>query len=137
VVEDCGVVINPQVVDGQVRGGVAQGLAAALYEALRYDEGGTPLSGTLMDYLVPTATEVPVIDIEHLETPCAFSVTGAKGMGEGGTIGAPSAVLGAVNDALRHTGVELDAIPIRPEAVLAALHGGSGEDRHQEPEGAR
>jgi carbon-monoxide dehydrogenase large subunit len=136
VVEDCGVVINPQVVDGQVRGGVAQGLAAALYEALRYDEAGTPLTGTLMDYLVPTATEVPVIDIEHLETPCAFSVTGAKGMGEGGTIGAPAAVLGAVNDALRHTGVELDAIPIRPEAVLAALHGRSGQHRHQEPERA-
>jgi carbon-monoxide dehydrogenase large subunit len=133
VVEDCGVVINPQVVDGQVRGGVAQGLAAALYEALRYDAAGTPLCGTLMDYLVPTATEVPVIDVEHLETPCAFSITGAKGMGEGGTIGAPAAVLGAVNDALRDTGVELDAIPIRPEAVLAALRAGSGHDRHQDP----
>jgi aerobic carbon-monoxide dehydrogenase large subunit len=121
VVEDCGVVINPLVVDGQARGGVAQGIAAALYEALHYDEDGTPSSGTLMDYLVPTATEIPVIDIEHLETPCEFSVTGAKGMGEGGTIGAPAAVLNAVNDALRGTGVELDAIPIRPEAVLAAL----------------
>ncbi|MBO0851078.1 MAG: molybdopterin-dependent oxidoreductase, partial [Pseudonocardia sp.] len=121
VVEDCGVVINPLVVDGQVRGGVAQGIAAALYEALDYDEDGTPSSGTLMDYLVPTATEIPVIDVEHLETPCAFSVTGAKGMGEGGTIGAPAAVLNAVNDALRGTGVGLDAIPIRPEVVLAAL----------------
>jgi carbon-monoxide dehydrogenase large subunit len=122
VVEDCGVVINPQVVDGQVRGGVAQGIAAALYEALHYDDAGTPTSATLMDYLVPTANEVPVIDVEHLATPCAFSRTGAKGMGEGGTIGAPAAVLGAVNDALRDTGVELDAIPVRPEDVIAALH---------------
>ncbi|WP_028921834.1 xanthine dehydrogenase family protein molybdopterin-binding subunit [Pseudonocardia acaciae] len=121
VVEDCGVVINPMVVDGQVRGGVAQGIAAALYEALHYDSDGTPSSATLMDYLVPTATEIPVVDVEHLETPCAFSVTGAKGMGEGGTIGAPAAVLNAVNDALRGTGVELDTIPVRAEAVLAAL----------------
>ncbi len=122
VVEDCGVVINPQVVDGQVRGGAAQGIAAALYEALHYDDAGMPTSATLMDYLVPTANEVPVIDVEHLETPCAFSRTGAKGMGEGGTIGAPAAVLGAVNDALRDTGVELDAVPVRPQDVLAALH---------------
>lgn len=122
VVEDCGVMINPQVVDGQVRGGVAQGIAAALYEALNYDADGIPSSATLMDYLVPTATEVPPIGIEHLETPCAFSGTGAKGMGEGGTIGAPAAVLNAVNDALRGSGIELDTIPIRPAAVLAALH---------------
>jgi len=122
VVEDCGVVINPQVVDGQVRGGVAQGIAAALYEALHYDASGTPTSATLMDYLAPTATEVPVVDVEHLETACAFSRTGAKGMGEGGTIGAPAAVVNAVNDALRDTGVELDAIPVRPDTVLAALH---------------
>jgi carbon-monoxide dehydrogenase large subunit len=123
VVEDCGVVINPRIVDGQVRGGVAQGIAAALYEAVTYDETGNPTAASLMDYLVPTAHEVPVVDVEHLETPCAFSRTGAKGMGEGGTIGAPAAVLDAVNDALRHTGVELDAVPVRPEDVAAALHG--------------
>ena len=75
-----------------------------------------------MDYLAPTATEVPVVDVEHLETACAFSRTGAKGMGEGGTIGAPAAVVNAVNDARRDTGVELDAIPVRPDTVLAALH---------------
>ncbi len=121
VVEDCGVVINPQVVDGQVRGGVAQGIAAALYEAVRYDEEGNPTSASLMDYLVPTAHEVPVVDVEHLETPCAFSRTGAKGMGEGGAIGAPAAVLDAVNDALRGTGVALDTVPVRPEDVAGAL----------------
>jgi carbon-monoxide dehydrogenase large subunit len=126
VVEDCGVVINPQVVDGQVRGGVAQGVAAALYEAVHYDEDGNPTSASLMDYLVPTAHEVPVVDVEHLETPCAFSRTGAKGMGEGGTIGAPAAVLDAINDALRDTGVALDAIPVRPEDVAAALHRSGG-----------
>ena len=82
-----------------------------------------------MDYLVPTANEVPVIDVEHLETPCAFSRTGAKGMGEGGTIGAPAAVLGAVNDALRDTGVELDAVPVRPQDVLAAVHRQQGSTR--------
>ncbi len=70
---------------------------------------------------MPTAAEIPEIDIEHLETPCAFTETGAKGMGEGGTIGAPAAVLNAVNDALRDTGVELDAVPITPEHVLRAL----------------
>ena len=121
VVEDCGVVINPQIVDGQVRGGVAQGVAAALYEAVHYDADGNPTSASLMDYLVPTAHEVPRVDVEHLETPCAFSRTGAKGMGEGGTIGAPAAVLDAVNDALRGTGVALDAVPVRPQDVAAAL----------------
>lgn len=121
VVEDCGVVINPQIVDGQVRGGVAQGIAGALYEAIGYDEEGQPTTTSLIDYLVPTATEIPDISIEHLETPCLFTETGAKGMGEGGTIGAPAAVLNAVNDALRATGVELDAVPVTPEQVHRAL----------------
>ncbi|SDX80295.1 xanthine dehydrogenase, molybdenum binding subunit apoprotein [Modestobacter sp. DSM 44400] len=125
VVEDCGVVINPRIVDGQVRGGVAQGIAGALFEEIRYDEQGQPTTSTLIDYLVPTATEIPVIDIMHLETPCTFTETGAKGMGEGGTIGAPAAVLNAVNDALRGTGVELDSVPIRPDAVHRALGGNS------------
>ncbi|GGI88696.1 oxidoreductase large subunit [Saccharopolyspora subtropica] len=123
VVEDCGVVINPTIVDGQVRGGVAQGIAGALYERIDYDDDGQPTAGSLVDYLVPTAAEIPDVDVEHLETPCAFTETGAKGMGEGGTIGAPAAVLNAVNDALRGTGVELDAVPITPEQVLRALEG--------------
>jgi carbon-monoxide dehydrogenase large subunit len=129
VVEDCGVVINPRIVDGQVRGGVAQGIAAALYERLTYDESGQPTASTLMDYLAPTAAEIPPITVKHLETPCAFSETGAKGMGEGGTIGAPAAVLNSVNDALRDTGVELETLPIRPETVLSASRrqvGGTG-----------
>jgi carbon-monoxide dehydrogenase large subunit len=90
---------------------------------MRYDEEGQPTTSTLIDYLVPTATEIPVIDVLHLETPCPFTESGAKGMGEGGTIGAPAAVLNAVNDALRDTGVELDTLPIRPATVIRALEG--------------
>jgi carbon-monoxide dehydrogenase large subunit len=121
VVEDCGVVINPMIVDGQVHGGVAQGVAAALYERLAYDDHAQPLSGTLADYLVPTAAEIPPIEIHHLQTPSQHSATGAKGMGEGGAIGAPAAIANAVSDALAHLGVEIDEIPITPERVLEAL----------------
>ncbi|ALG14312.1 xanthine dehydrogenase family protein molybdopterin-binding subunit [Kibdelosporangium phytohabitans] len=119
VVEDCGVIINPLVVDGQVRGGVAQGIAAALYERITFDQEGQPTSATLMDYLVPTATEICPIEIHHLETPSQFSENGSKGMGEGGTIGAPAAVLNAINDALAHRGAEFDHIPVMPEDVLS------------------
>ncbi|HEY2224743.1 xanthine dehydrogenase family protein molybdopterin-binding subunit [Actinomycetospora sp.] len=122
-VEDCGVVIHPQVVDGQCRGGIAQGIAGALFEEVTYAENGEPSAASFIDYLVPTATEIPDVSIRHLETPCAFTANGAKGAGEGGTIGAPAAVLNAVNDALRSTGVELDATPIHPQTVLAALEG--------------
>ncbi len=121
VVEDCGVIINPMIVDGQVRGGVAQGIAAALYERLRFTDDGQPQSGTFMDYLVPTASEIPPVSIHHLETRCELSETGAKGMGEGGTIGAPAAVLNAVNDALRSFGAQIDHIPVLPEDVIAAI----------------
>ncbi|GAB2782245.1 xanthine dehydrogenase family protein molybdopterin-binding subunit [Streptomyces daliensis] len=120
-VEDCGVAINPQVVEGQCRGGIAQGIAGALFERITYDEQGEPSATGFMDYKVPTAHEIPDITVHHLETPCAFTGTGAKGTGEGGTIGAPAAVLNAVNDALRPTGVELDDTPIRPETVASAL----------------
>ncbi len=121
VVEDCGVVINPMVVDGQVRGGVTQGVAAALLERVCFDPEGQPVSTTLMDYLAPTATEMCAVDIVHLQTPSRFSETGAKGMGEGGTIGAPAAVLGAINDALSDTDVRFDHIPVLPQDLSAAL----------------
>ncbi|MGH3181421.1 MAG: molybdopterin cofactor-binding domain-containing protein, partial [Streptosporangiaceae bacterium] len=123
VVEDCGVVINPMVVDGQVRGGVTQGAAAALLERVCFDPEGQPVSATLMDYLAPTAAEMCAVDIVHLQTPSKFSETGAKGMGEGGTIGAPAAVLGAINDALSGTDVSFDHIPVLPQDVSAALNG--------------
>jgi aerobic carbon-monoxide dehydrogenase large subunit len=123
VVEDCGVVINPTVVDGQVRGGVTQGVAAAMSERLCFDPDGQPVTTTLMDYLAPTAAEMCDIDIVHLQTPSRFSETGAKGMGEGGTIGAPAAVLGAINDAVAALGLSFDHIPVLPQDLSAALGG--------------
>jgi carbon-monoxide dehydrogenase large subunit len=120
-VEDCGVAIHPQVVEGQCRGGIAQGIAGALFEQVTYDDTGQPLCPSFMEYKVPTAAEIPDVEIHHLETPSAFTESGAKGAGEGGTIGAPAAVLNAVNDALRSTGVELDDTPIARETVHRAL----------------
>lgn len=132
VAEDCGVMINPAIVEGQVRGGVAQGIAAALYEELVYTEEGQLQTASLMDYLVPTAVEIPAVEIIHFETPSEFSETGAKGMGEGGTMGAPACVATAVADAVAHLGIEIDRLPIRPDHLLAALQAaahteGSGE----------
>lgn len=120
-VEDCGVAINPKVVDGQCRGGIAQGIAGALFEEMEYAENGEPLGTSFIEYRVPTANEIPDVLILHLETPCIYNETGAKGVGEGGTIGAPAAIINAVNDALAGTGVELNDLPIRPAAVLDAL----------------
>jgi len=128
VVEDCGVVINPLIVDGQVLGGVTQGVAAALYERICYDAEGQPVSTTLMDYLVPTAAEMCPVEVIHLQTPSAFSESGAKGMGEGGMIGAPGCVLNAVNDALSGTGASFDHIPVLPAEVCAALAGAGAGD---------
>jgi carbon-monoxide dehydrogenase large subunit len=127
VVEDCGVVINPLIVDGQVRGGVTQGVAAALLERISFDAEGQPTSTTLMDYLAPTAAEMCPVDIVHLETPSHFSETGAKGMGEGGMIGAPATMLNAINDALSDTRASFDHIPVTSEDVSAALAGSERE----------
>jgi carbon-monoxide dehydrogenase large subunit len=121
VAEDCGVMVNPMIVEGQVRGGVAQGIAAALYEQLIYDDEGQLVTSTLMDYLVPTAMEIPPVEILHLETPCEYTETGAKGVGEGGTMGAPAAVASAVADALSHLDVEIDRLPITPDLLRAAI----------------
>jgi carbon-monoxide dehydrogenase large subunit len=136
VVEDCGVVINPLIVDGQVRGGVAQGVAAALLERLQFDADGQPVSSTLMDYLAPTAAEMCPVEIVHLQTPSALTHTGAKGMGEGGMIGAPAAVVNAVNDALASETGGFDHIPVTPEDVLTALAGESPAARETAGRGA-
>jgi CO/xanthine dehydrogenase Mo-binding subunit len=93
-----GRLINPMIVEGQIHGGVAQGVANALYEEVVYDDGGNLLTGSLADYLVPTMAEIPALEIHHLETLTGASVTGAKGVGEGGTIGAAAAILNAVSD---------------------------------------
>jgi aerobic carbon-monoxide dehydrogenase large subunit len=117
VVEDAGVLINPMIVDGQVHGGVAQGIASALYEELVYDSQGTLLTTSLMDYLPPTMTEIPHIEIEHIVTRSDATITGAKGLGEGGTIGAPAAVLNAITDALSPFGVQVNETPATPERI--------------------
>ncbi len=121
-VEDCGTVINPQLVDEQIRGGIVQGIGAALFEHCLYDSEGQFLNATMMDYLVPMATEMPDIDIGHVVTPTMDSELGAKGAGEAGTAGAPACVMNAVNDALRPLGAApITAMPITPELVLNAL----------------
>jgi aerobic carbon-monoxide dehydrogenase large subunit len=118
VIEDCGSLINPAVVDGQVRGGVAQGIGIALYEHARYNDEGTFVCSTFLDYLVPTAMEIPTIGVEHFESP-AMDEVNYRGVGEGGTIAAPAAVLNAVSDALGGTRVE--QLPLTPDRVLALI----------------
>jgi carbon-monoxide dehydrogenase large subunit len=121
VAEDCGRIINPMLVDEQVRGGVVHGLGDALFEHCVYDEQGQLLTTTMMDYLVPMAPEVPDIWVGHVETPTAYAEGGFKGAGEGGVAGAPGAVLNAVNDALSPLGARITRVPITPEVVLRAL----------------
>jgi carbon-monoxide dehydrogenase large subunit len=121
-IEDCGTVINPQLVDEQVRGGVVQGLGAALFEQCLYDERGQMLNGNMADYLVPMAVEMPDIEVGHVVTPTADSELGAKGAGEAGTAGAPGAVMNAINDALRPLGAApLTDMPFTPGKILKAL----------------
>jgi carbon-monoxide dehydrogenase large subunit len=121
IVEDGGVLINPMVVDGQVYGGAAQGIGTALYEAMPYSEDGQPLASTLADYLLPGATEVPAIRIEHMETPAPYTEFGQKGIGESGAIGSPAAIANAVNDALRPLGVDIRQLPISPRVIVEAM----------------
>ena len=120
-VEDAGRIINPMIADGQVHGGIAQGIGNALFEEIVYDGLGNIQTATLADYLPPTACEIPPIELHHIETPAASSVTGAKGLGEGGAIGAPAAVLNAINDALSPFDVSIDEIPATPQRIRAAL----------------
>jgi carbon-monoxide dehydrogenase large subunit len=123
VCEDGGVLVNPMIVDGQVLGGIAQGIGTALYEEMPFDAGGQPLATTLAEYLLPSATEVPTVRIDHMETPSPYTAYGQKGIGESGAIGPPAAIANAVNDALRGLGVYVDRLPITPMRVLAALQG--------------
>jgi len=121
VVEDCGVLINPALVEGQVHGGIAQAIGQAFYEELVYDDDGQLLTTTLADYLPPTACETAPIEIVHLETPSQFTAGGVKGCGEAAMTGAPAAFLCAVNDALVPFGAELYELPMTPPRILAAL----------------
>jgi aerobic carbon-monoxide dehydrogenase large subunit len=124
IVEDGGVLVNPMIVDGQIFGGLAQGIGTALYEEMPFDSAGQPLATTLADYLLPGPTEVPAPRLDHMETPSPYTTFGVKGIGEGGAIAPPAAIANAINDALRPLGVEMLHSPISPhrlvEAVLAA-----------------
>ena len=121
VAEDAGRIINPMIAEGQVHGGIAQGIGNALLEEIVYDETGGILTANLADYMPPTAREIPPIELLHMETPSTQSIIKAKGLGEGGTIGAPAAVINAINDALTPFGVEIDEMPATPQRIRAAL----------------
>ena len=123
IAEDAGRLINPMIAEGQIHGGVAQGIANALLEEIVHDRTGNILTATLADYLLPTVREMPLIEIHHLETLTEASITKAKGLGEGGTIGAPAAILNAINDALAPFGASIDEIPATPQRIRAALRG--------------
>ena len=123
-VDDCGTMLNPMVVEGQIAGAVAQGIGGALYEELPYDEDGNFLAATLLDYLYPTTKEIPPIDVGHIETPSTVTEGGVKGCGEGGTIAAPAAVVNAVADALSPFGVTVEATPLTPHRVLELVRRG-------------
>jgi carbon-monoxide dehydrogenase large subunit len=120
-VDDCGRIVNPALVEGQIAGGIAQGAGGALWEHCVYDDAGQLLTGSLMDYAVPTAADLPSFDLHHLETPAPSVAGGFKGAGEAGTTGAPAAILNAVNDALAPFGALISDQPITPERVLRAL----------------
>ena len=122
VSEDCGPMINPNVVEGQIAGGTVQGIGGVLFEHLAYDEHGNPVTTTLLDYLLPTAADVPMIEHGHVETP-SDGPGGYKGVGEGGAIGAPPAVVNAIADALSPFGVTVTHLPLSPSRIVALLAG--------------
>jgi len=122
-VEDCGKMINPMIVEGQMRGGMAQAIGQALLEEMVYDANGQLVTTTFMDYLLPTALDVPDMKLRHLETPSPYVPGGIKGMGESAMISAPAAVVAAVNDAIAHLGAVMETLPATPERLFQAIHG--------------
>lgn len=121
IVEDGGKLVNPMVVDGQIYGGLAQGIGTALYEEMPFDSNGQPLATTFADYLLPGPTEVPEPRLDHMETLAPYTEFGVKGLGEGGAIAPPAAIANAVNDALKGLGAELLCSPITPRRVLESI----------------
>jgi carbon-monoxide dehydrogenase large subunit len=121
IVEDGGKLVNPMVVDGQIYGGLAQGIGTALYEEMPFDSNGQPLATTFADYLLPGPTEVPEPRLDHMETLAPYTEFGVKGIGEGGAIAPPAAIANAVNDALKELGAELLCSPITPRRVLESI----------------
>jgi carbon-monoxide dehydrogenase large subunit len=120
---DCGTVVNPLLVEGQVYGGVAHGVSNTLFEEALYDEQGQPMATSYLDYLLPSAREMPPMDVFHLVTPSPLNPLGVKGAGEAGTIGAPAAISGAIEDALRPLGVAITRLPLSPSRLRAMIRG--------------
>ena len=123
---DCGTVINPTIVDGQLHGGAAQGIAEALYEELVYNDDGQLLTSTFLDYGLPTAAEIPSFTNRHMDTPAPHMPGGLKGMGEAGTIGGPAAVANAIDDALTDIGVTVTTLPVTPSRLLELIRQAEG-----------
>jgi carbon-monoxide dehydrogenase large subunit len=121
IVEDCGTMVNPMIVEGQIYGGAAQGIGMALYEEMPFDRSGQPLAVRLGDYVLPTTLEVPRIRLEHMQTPSPLTEFGIKGVGESGAIAPPAAIANAINDALRLLGAEVTETPATPRRILAAI----------------
>jgi carbon-monoxide dehydrogenase large subunit len=121
VVHDCGRMINPMMVEGQVHGGVAHGIGMTLYEHMRYDASGQPQTVTFADYLLPTSDTLPAIEIHHMESPTPLNPLGVKGAAESGTIGAPAAIVSAIEDALRPLKVRIRELPVTPARLRALI----------------
>jgi carbon-monoxide dehydrogenase large subunit len=122
---DCGTVINPLLVDGQVLGGFAAGIGNAMYEEQFYDDSAQPLTTSYLDFSLPSATEVPPVELFHVQSPSPLNPLGAKGAGEGGTIPAPAAIANAVEDALRPFGARINELPVTPPKIVGAITGTS------------
>lgn len=118
VVHDCGHMINPRLVDGQIQGGVIHGIGNALLERMVFDEGGTPMSVNYGEYLLSGACESPPVEIRHVETPAPGNPIGAKGAGEGGTIPAPACIVSAIEDALQPFGIIINEHPVSPQRIV-------------------
>jgi aerobic carbon-monoxide dehydrogenase large subunit len=124
-VDDCGPAINPNLIDGQVHGGIVHAIGQALYERIHYDEAGQLVTGTFVDYALPSAAEVPTFELDRTETPSTTTSMGVKGVGEAGTIAATPAITNAVIDALRPAGVDFINMPLTPQRVWEAVSGGA------------
>ena len=126
VQHDCGTLVNPMLVEGQICGGVAQGVGGSFYERLVYDASGQPLTTTFMDFLMPTALEIPAIEIGHSETPSPLNALGIKGVGEAGAIPVPALVAEAIDDALAPLGVRVREMPLDPDRLLRLIRNAGG-----------
>jgi carbon-monoxide dehydrogenase large subunit len=121
IAHDCGVVVNPMLVEGQILGGAAQGIGGALLEEFNYDRDGQLLAGSFMDYMLPTACEIPSMHLIHQHSPSPLNPLGVKGVGEGGPIAPPAVIANAVSDALRPFAVEFNRLPVKPELIQQAI----------------